>query len=35
MSINENNETFENNFMNIRSDYNVVRDIAVTIKIEN
>ena len=35
MSINENNEIFENNVMNIRFDYNVVRNVAVTVKIEN
>ena len=35
MSINKNNETFENNVMNIRSDYNVVRDVIVIIKIKN
>ena len=35
MSINENNEIFENNVMNIRFDYSVVRDVAVTVKIKN
>ena len=35
MSINENNETFENNVMNIRFDHNVAKDVAVTIKIKN
>ena len=35
MSINEDNETFKNNVMNIRSDYNVVRDVAVIVKIKN
>ena len=35
MSINENNETFENNIMNIRFDYNVARDAAVIVKIKN
>ena len=35
MSINENNKTFENNIMNIRFNYNVVKDVAVTVKIKN
>ena len=35
MSINENNETLENNIMNIRFDYNVVRDVAVIVKTKN
>ena len=35
MSINKNNETFKNNVMNIRFNYNVVKDIAVTVKIKN
>ena len=35
MSINEDNETFENNVMNIRSDHNVVRNVAVIVKIKN
>ena len=35
MSINENNENLENNVMNIRFDHNVVRNVAVIIKIEN
>ena len=35
MSINENNETFKNNVMNIRFDHNVARDVAVTVKIKN
>ena len=35
MLINEDNETFENNVMNIRSDYNVVRNVAVIVKIKN
>ena len=35
ISINENNETFENNVMNICSDHNVVRNVVVTVKIKN
>ena len=35
MSINEDNETFENNVMNIRFNYNVVRNVAVTVKTKN
>ena len=35
MSINENNETFKNNVMNICSNYNVVRDVAVIVKIKS
>ena len=35
MSINEDNKTFKNNVMNIRFDYNVVKNIAVTVKIKN
>ena len=35
MLINENNKIFENNIMNIRSDYNVVRNVAVINKIKN
>ena len=35
MSINKDNETFENNVMNIRFDHNVVRNVAVIVKIKN
>ena len=35
MSISNNNKTFKNNVMNIRSDYNVVRDVVVIVKIKN
>ena len=35
MSINENNETFKNNVMNIRFDHSVVRNVAVIVKIKN
>ena len=35
MSINENNETFENNVMNICFNYSVVRNVAVIVKIKN
>ena len=35
MSINENNEILKNNVMNIRSDHNVARDVAVIVKIKN
>ena len=35
MSINENNETFENNIINIRFDHNVVRNVIVIVKIKN
>ena len=35
MSINENNEIFKDNVINIRSDYNVARDVAITVKIKN
>ena len=35
MSINENNEIFENNVINIRFDHNVAKDVAVIVKIKN
>ena len=35
MLINKNNEIFENNVMNIRFDYNIIRDVAVIVKIKN
>ena len=35
MSINKDNEIFENNVINIRFDYNVVKDVAVTVKTKN
>ena len=35
MSINEDNETLKNNIMNIRFNYNVVRNVAVIVKIKN
>ena len=35
MSINENNETFENNVMNICFDHNVAKDAAVIVKTKN
>ena len=33
--INDENEIFENNIMNINFDYNVVENAAVVVKIEN
>ena len=32
---NENKKTLKNNVINIHSDYNVVKDVAVTVKIKN
>ena len=34
-SIDDENEAFENNIMNINLDYNVVEDVIVVVKIEN
>ena len=34
-SINDENETFENNIMNINLDYNVAEDVVVVVKTEN
>ena len=33
--INNENEAFENNIMNINLDYNVVENVVVIVKIEN
>ena len=35
MSINKNNEILKNNVMNIRFNHNVVRNVAVIVKIKN
>ena len=35
MLINEDNEIRKNNVMNIRFDYNIVKNIAVIVKIKN
>ena len=34
-SIDDENEIFENNILNINLDYNVVKNAAVVVKIEN
>ena len=34
-SIDDKNETFENNIMNINFDYNVVENVVIVVKIEN